>query len=283
MALPLFLVAGVCLSSLDATAKFLVRDNALLLVVWARYAGQMLFVTPFAWRHAGPRFFRTQRIGLHLVRSTFLLLATVLFFGALRFLPIAEASAITFLAPIFIVLLSRPILNERPNRGRLAAAVAGFIGILIILRPGSAVFHPAALLLVGTALFNALYQLLTRKLFAENPHTSLFYSALVGAVVCTVALPFDVAANVPHWRDALLLLLCGVFAGLGHWFFISAYQRAPASLLTPFTYLQIMWATFYGWLIFGQLPDAWSVMGMLVIVCSGLSLALQERWRALRG
>ena len=151
-ALPLFLLAGACLSSLDATAKYLVHDHSLFLVLWARYAGQMLIATPFAWRRAGPNFWRTRRPGLQLLRSALLLAATACFFGALRYLPLAEGSAITFLAPIFVVLLSGPLLGERPTPARWIAAVSGFIGILILVRPGSAVFHPAALMLMVAAL-----------------------------------------------------------------------------------------------------------------------------------
>ncbi|HEX9274910.1 MAG TPA: DMT family transporter [Casimicrobiaceae bacterium] len=114
-ALPLFLLAGLCLSSLDATAKYLVRDHALFLVVWARYAGQMLVVTPFAWQRACSGFWRTRHPVLQLLRSAFLLGATICFFGGLRYLPLAEGSAITFLAPIFVILLSGPLLGERPS------------------------------------------------------------------------------------------------------------------------------------------------------------------------
>jgi len=279
-ALPLFLFAGLCLSSLDTTAKYLVRDHSVFLVVWARYAGQMLVVTPFAWHRAGPDFWRTRRLPLQLVRSSMLLIATFCFFGALRYLPLAEASAITFLAPIFIVLLSGPLLGERPTLGRWIASITGFAGILILLRPGSSAFHPAALLLIITALTNALYQVLTRKLVDENAHTTLFYSALVGTAVLSLALPWEIGDNTLTWRDGALLLLLGLCAGVGHWAMIGAFMLAPASLLTPFTYLQMVWAVGYGYLIFGQLPDRWSALGMAVIVASGLLLALQERQRA---
>jgi drug/metabolite transporter (DMT)-like permease len=278
-ALTMFLVAGFCLSSLDATAKYLVRDHSLFLVVWARYAGQMLVVTPFAWRHAGHGFWRTQRLGLQLLRSALLLGATACFFGALRYLPLAEGSAITFLAPIFVVVLSGPLLGERPNLARRIATATGFCGILILVRPGSAVFHPAALLLVIAALFNALYYLLTRKLIDENMHTTLFYSALVGTVGLSLALPWELHAATPTPRDGLFLAL-GLFAGLGHWLIVRALQNTQPSLLTPFSYLQMIWATLYGYLIFNQLPDRWSAVGMTVIVASGLLLALQERRRA---
>ena len=164
-------------------------------VVWARYAGQMLVVTPFAWQRAGAGFWRTRHPALQLLRSAFLLAATICFFGALRYLPLAEGSAITFLAPIFVIVLSGPLLGERPEAARWFASIAGFIGILILVRPGSSIFHPATLLLVVAALCNALYFLMTRKLADESVYTTLFYSALVGTVALSLALPwqFDVA------------------------------------------------------------------------------------------
>ena len=278
-ALPLFLFAGLCLSSLDATGKYLVRDHSLLLVVWARYAGQMLVVAPFAWHRAGPGFWRTRKLQLQLLRSGMLVLATLGFFGGLRYLPLAEASAITFLAPIFVVALSWPVLKERATNARRIASVTGFAGILILLRPGSAVMHPAVALLVGAALANALYQLLTRRLLDESPHTTLFYSASVGTVVLTLALPFSVDADEFSRASIPLFVLMGLLAGAGHWCLTHAYLTAPASLLTPFTYLQIVWATAFGYAIFGQHPDGISAIGMAIIVASGLSLALWERRR----
>ena len=242
-------------------------------------AGQMLVVTPFAWHRAGPGFWHTRKPKLQLLRSLMLVLATFGFFGGLRYLPLAEASAITFLAPIFVVTLSWPILRERAPRARRIASIAGFIGILILLRPGSAVLHPAAVLLVGAALANALYQLLTRKLLDENPHTTLFYSASVGTLLLSLALPFVVDASNFSRTSIALFVLMGLLAGLGHWCLTHAYLQAPASLLTPFTYLQILWATAFGYAIFSQHPDAVSAAGMAIIVASGLSLALWERRR----
>jgi drug/metabolite transporter (DMT)-like permease len=279
-ALPLFLLAGLCLTLLDTTAKYLVRDHSLFLVVWARYLGQMLVVTPFVWHRAGPTFWRTRNFGMQLVRSACLLVATACFFAGLRYLPLAEGSAITFLAPIFIVVFSQPVLGERPTRARWIASIAGFAGILVLLRPGSSVLHPAVLLLLGTAICNAFYQLLTRKLPGDSAHTTLFYSALMGAVGLTLALPWGFDGAALTWREGWLLLLLGIFAGVAHWLVISAFLKAPASLLTPFTYLQMIWATLLGYLVFGQLPDGWSAVGMSIIVGSGLLLALQERRRA---
>jgi drug/metabolite transporter (DMT)-like permease len=281
-ALPLILLAGLCFSTLDATAKYLVQDHALFVVVWARYAGQMLVVTPIAWHRGGPGFWRTRHLRMQLVRSLCLVLATMCFFGALRFLPLAEASAITFLAPMFAIVLSMPVLGERPTRARWLASIAGFTGILILVRPGSAVFHPATGLLVLAAISNSLYMLLTRKLPNDTPYTTLFYSALVGTVGLSFALPFGEMPSTATVRDALFLVLLGLLAGVGHWMLIRAFLMAPASMLTPFTYLQMIWATLYGYFIFGQLPDGLSALGMSVIVASGIALVLHERRRAIR-
>lgn len=278
-ALPVFLLAGCFLSSLDASAKWLLRDHSLFAVVWARYAGQMLVVTPFARAGAGPGFWRTRHPFLQLARSSLLLVATMCFFGGLVYLPLAEASAISFLTPVLIVVLSLPILGERPHRGRWISAIVGFAGILIVLRPGSAVFHPAAVLMVAMALANAFYGLLTRKLADESPYTSLFYSALVGTVVLTLLLPLALTEGWPAPADAAVFLLLGLLAGLGHWCVIRAYSHAPAAMLTPFSYLQMLWATLYGWLLFGHLPDGVSAFGMGVIVASGAVLALVEHRR----
>ncbi|MGC1817916.1 MAG: DMT family transporter [Casimicrobiaceae bacterium] len=279
-ALAQFVFAGLCLSSLDAMAKYLVRDHSLLLVVWARYAGQMLVVTPFAWHRAGGRFWRTAKLRLQLLRSLFLLLATLGFWGGLRYLPLAEASSITFLAPMIVVALSWPILRERATRARRLASVCGFVGILLLLRPGSAVMHPAVLLLLGAALANALYQVLTRKLLDERAHTTLFYSASVGTLGLSLLLPWGIEGARFGAGSAAALVLLGGLAGLGHWFMTRAYLQAPAALLSPFTYLQILWATAFGYLAFGQHPDAVSAFGMSVVIASGVGLALWERRRA---
>lgn len=276
-ALPLFLFAGLCFSSLDATAKWLVSDHSLWVVVWARYAGQMIVVTPFVWHRSGGAFLRTRKLRLQLLRSLFLLLATLGFWGGLRYLPLAEASSITFLAPTFVVLLSWPILHERATRARKVASAVGFAGILVLLRPGSAVLHPAVLFLLGSALANALYQLLTRRLLDESASTTLFYSATVGTLALTLGLPFTV--DLGHLVSVGIgpLVLLGFLAGVGHYAMTQAYLSAPASLLTPFMYLQIVWATAFGYALFGQHPDALSGLGMAIVVVSGTALAAWER------
>lgn len=275
-AVPLYLLAGVCFCTLDATAKYLVQEHTLFLVVWARYAGQMLVTTPLAWQRGGAGFWRTHHLRVQLARSLCLVTATCCFFGALRFLPLAEASAITFLAPMFALLLAQPLLGERPTRARWISALVGFVGVLFLVRPGSAVFHPATLLLVLAAVCNALYQLLTRKLPKDSSHTTLFYSALVGTVALSFALPFAEIPAVITWRDVFFLVLLGFLAGTGHWLLTVAFMRGPASLIAPFTYVNMLWATAYGWILFGHLPDKASAMGMGIIVLSGVGLVIHE-------
>jgi drug/metabolite transporter (DMT)-like permease len=275
-ALPFILFAGLCFSTLDATAKYLVQDHSLFLVVWARYAGQMLVTTPIAFQRGGRGFWRTRHLKVQLLRSLCLVIATVCFFGGLRFLPLAEGTAVSFLAPMIGLVLAYPVLGERPTRARWTAAICGFVGILILVRPGGAVFHPATALLLGAAVSNALYQLLTRKLPGDASHTTLFYSALVGTVMLTAALPFVETPPTITLTDVMFLMVLGLLAGVGHWGLIIAFTRAPASLVAPFTYVGMVWATLYGLAIFGHLPDTASFVGMAVIVASGVGLMAHE-------
>jgi drug/metabolite transporter (DMT)-like permease len=277
-AILLYILAGFFLSSLDATAKLLVlRDYPVWWVIWARYFFHVLIVLPLVRAKAGPDFWRTRRPLLQFARSAMLLVATMAFFTALRYLPLAEASAISFLAPMFVIILSGPMLGEKVSGARWLAVAAGFAGILLITRPGSAAFHPATLLMVVMAFANALYQILTRKLTSEPVYTTLFYTGLAGAIGFTLALPFLPPHPLPGFGDALPFVALGVLAGLGHWSMISALQQAQASQLTPFTYLQMAWPLTLGWLMFGQFPDPISIAGMAVIVAAGIWLALQER------
>ncbi len=276
----MFLLAGVLLALLDTTAKYVVRDHSLFLVVWARYAGQMAIVTPFARHRAGPGFWRTKHLPMQVLRSLCLVAATCFFFGGLRYLPLAENSAISFIAPVLIVIAAIPILGERPTRARWIAVGIGFAGVMVMLRPGSSVLQPAALLPLGAAATNALYQVLTRRVSGDSVYTTLFYSGLVGTVLFTLALPWGLDQQTISWREGGLILLLGVLAGTAHWLITASFLAAPASLLTPFTYVQLLWATFMGWLVFDHLPDAGSALGMAIIVSSGLFLAVAERRRA---
>jgi len=186
----LFILSGICFSTLDAIAKILVQDTNLIAVVWSRFFGQSLLAIPIAWYFLGKGFWRTQNISLQLFRSCLLVATAALFFAGLYWLPLAEASSITFTAPIWVAILSGPILGERVGFKDWLVAGLGFLGILLIARPGSAIFHLAALMLVLMAFLNAIFQLSTRKLVEDSAYTTFFYSGIVGLSISTLLLPF---------------------------------------------------------------------------------------------
>jgi len=203
--------------------------------------------------------------------------ATLIYFTSLTVLPLADAAAIAFVMPLFVAALAVPMLKERLDAPRVLAILVGLAGALIVVRPGTAVFTLYALLPMGMALCNALYQILTRKVAGvEHPLTSLMWGAIVGAVLFSAALPF--AWKTPdqpgHWA---LLGVIGVLASVGHYLLIRAYDHASATLLAPYTYTAMIWAMLLGLLVFGHFPDGWSLAGIAVIVASGLFLATRQR------
>jgi len=263
---------------MDSIAKYLTRWYPPPLIVWARYASNVLVLLAFlgATRQLGR--LKSARPGLQFARGLLLALATLLFFTSLRVLPLADANAIAFVMPLFVAALAVPMLGERLEMPRLIAILAGLAGALVIVRPGSALFTPYALLPLGMALANALYQILTRKLAGlEHPLTSLSWGALVGAVLMSAVAPF-VWTSPEAPSHAVLIVVIGVLASLGHWLLIKAYEHAGATLLVPFTYTALLWAMLSGWLVFGDFPDGWSLAGMGVIVLSGLYLANRQRY-----
>jgi EamA-like transporter family. len=199
---------------------------------------------------------------------------------AFRSMPLAEATAVLFLSPLLVTLLAGPFLGERIGAGRWAAVVVGFAGVILIARPGGALTLAGVLWALAGAACYAAYQLLTRRLsHAEHPLTLLFYTALVGTAVMSLALPwfwFEFSPSPLQWLQIASL---GFYGGVGHFILIRAFRLAPASTLTPFGYTQLIWAGLLGWLVFGHIPDALSAAGMVVIAASGLWLALGERRR----
>lgn len=255
----------------------MLSESGLLLLVWSRYVGHLLLSIPIAYAFSGPRFFVSTRLGLQLVRSLLMALTTLLFFAAVRWLPLAEASALAFTAPIWVALLSWKVLGESVAKSDKWIAAIGFSGVLLIVRPGTDVFHPAALLVMAMALANAVYQLLTRKLTQDSAFTTFFFSPLVGAVVSSALLVYQGFPDTLPVQTAVLLSATGILGGLGHLLIILSFYRAPPASLTPFVYLQMIWAIALGWLLFNQLPDAVALTGMAVIVSAGLWLILHRR------
>src|SRR5258706_2188378 len=263
--------------SMDTIAKYLSRWYPVPLIVWARYVANLAVLLAFLAARGELRLLRTARPGLQFARGVLLASATLLFFASLSVLPLADANAIGFAMPLFVAALAVPMVGERLEVPRLIAILAGLAGALIIVRPGSELFTPYALLPLGMAVCNALYQILTRKLAGvEPPLTSLVWGAIVGAVLLSAAAPFVWVSPQAAFHGALIVAI-GVLASVGHFLLVKAYEFAGASLLAPFTYTALVWAMLSGWLVFGDLPDGTSLVGMGVIVLSGLYLANRQR------
>jgi drug/metabolite transporter (DMT)-like permease len=278
----ILLISGsvLCFTSLDAIVKLLTQRYPVPFLVWARYAMQALIMVVWLLPQMGTALMRTQRLGLQLIRGAILPVSSLCFFSALKHLPLAEATAINYVTPVLVMILAAAFLGERMTRPRIALVIAGIAGMLIIVRPGSEVFQGAALFGLGAAMSYGVFQILTRKLASEDSRVTLFYPAIAGTILMAVVLPWYTPEVALPWRDLALVTATGLLGTLGHFVFILAFQRAPASALTPFTYMQLVWATIIGWLVFGSFPDAWTLAGMAVIAGSGLLLALHERRRA---
>ena len=268
---------------MDTTAKYLSRWYPVPLIVWARYAANLVVLLAFLAASGQLARLRTARPGLQIARGVLLVLATLLFFTSLSVLPLADANAIAFVMPLFVAALAVPMLGERLEMARLIAILVGLAGALVIVRPGSDLFTPYALLPLGMAICNALYQILTRKVAGvEHPLTSLVWGAIVGAVAMSLAAPFVWAPPQAAWHGVLIVVI-GVLASVGHFLLIRAYEHASASLLAPYTYSALVWAMLTGWLVFGDFPDGASLAGMGIIVASGLYLANRQRYAVRRG
>jgi drug/metabolite transporter (DMT)-like permease len=274
----LLMVAAVGLFvTMDTIAKYLSRWYPVPLIVWARYVSNLALLLAFLAASGQLRHLRTTRPGLQFARGLLLALATMLFFTSLSVLPLADANAIGFVLPLFVAALAVPMLGERLEMARLIAIFVGLAGALIIVRPGSDVFTPYALLPLGMAVCNALYQILTRKVAGlEHPLTSLAWGAIVGAVLLSLMAPF-VWVTPQAASHGVLIVIIGVLASFGHFLLIRAYDYANATLLAPYTYTALIWAMLSGWLVFGDFPDGWSLVGMGIIVLSGLYLANRQR------
>jgi len=275
---PLLVVVAVGIFALmDTIAKYLARSYPVSGVVWARYAANLAVLLVFFTARGELKRLRTSRPGLQIMRGLLLAGASLLYFTSLTVLPLAEAAAIGFVMPLFLAVLAVPMLGERMDGARLAAVMVGLAGALVIVRPGAAVFTPYALLPVGMALCNALYQILTRKVAGvEHPLTSLVWGAIVGTVLLALALPFAWVTPANPWHWALLAVI-GVLASVGHFTLIRAYDYASATGLAPFFYTQLVWVMLLGWLVFGDFPDAWSLLGMGIIVVSGIYIVGRQR------
>lgn len=275
--------AQVFFNLLDVTAKYLVRDFPVVTVVWARYFFHFLFMAAYVALAVDRGLLRTTRPGLQFARAVALLGFSGFLIAALKFLPQAEAVAISFVAPLLILVLAGPLLGEHVGLARWLAVLGGLAGMLIVVRPGSGLAGIGVAFALATLACNAAFQLLTRKLaMTEHPLTTVFLSALIGTVAMTVALPFSLPDHWPDGWQAVLFVSFGLTGSVSHLLLIRAYRLAPASFIAPFIYGHIVMATAAGFVFFGQFPDALSLVGIAAIVASGAGIALHERARARR-
>jgi drug/metabolite transporter (DMT)-like permease len=273
----LVLLATVFLGTSDATSKYLSATLPSIEIAWIRFLVFAVIMAP-ALLPGTPIFaLRTRRPGLLVVRSIALLASALFFISGLRFLPIAEASATSFVSPLFVTALSIFLLKESVGSRRWLATAVGLIGVLIVLRPGSSAFHPAALFSIVSALGWAVTLVLTRKMSGERALTTMAYAAIVGFGVMSALVPF--AWVTPTWHDIFFGIVVGIASTAGQWIVVLAFRHANASVLAPFSYTQLLWVTFLGVVIFGEVPDVWTVTGAAIIVASGLYTAHRERLR----
>lgn len=263
---------------LDATAKYLTQTFSIPMLVWARYLVHCLLMAAFLAPRFGWQLVATRRPLLQIVRALLLLGCTFCGFAALSRMPLAETTATAFTAPLMVALLAGPWLGEKLSGGRWLAIFAGFAGVVLIARPGTAVTLDGAALALLAAACYAVYQILTRQLAAtESTVTMLFYTALVGTVCTTLALPWFWQGPMPAPQEAALIGALGVLGGGGHFLLTHAFRHAPASMLSPFIYIQLVWATLLGAFVFQQWPDYLTLLGTAIIVGSGLYLGIAAR------
>jgi drug/metabolite transporter (DMT)-like permease len=248
-------------------------------LVWARTSSHFLFIVVLFGSTFGVDILRTTQLKWQIGRSLVLLMSTAMFFTGVKYLPLAKAASISFTAPFIVALLAWPMLGERVSPARLVAVVIGFLGVLVVIRPGSEVFHWASLLILGSAACYALYQIVTRRLVGHDPpETSAIYAAIVGTVVMSLVVPFFWTTPL-GWVDAGLMFSLGIIGGLGHYFVARAMVYGPANIIAPFAYWQMIGSVIVGYIITGLWPDLSTWIGAGIIIGAGLYIAWCETGR----
>lgn len=270
------LCVGIFFLSLnDAIAKWLTAHYSPLQIVFLRNLVALPIVVGVALVLRGPGSLRTAHMGVHALRGLFLVGGAVTFFFALKFLPLAEATSLVFAAPIFITALSVPILGESVGWRRWAAVVVGFLGVLVIVRPGAAAFQAASLFGVATAVFYALIMISARRIGeSEGMWTLMVYVVLFPLIFTAMMVPF--VWTPLDFGHLPLLVGLAVFGTLGMTLITQGFRMAPPSVVAPFDYTALIWATLLGWMIWGELPDLWTYVGAAVIIASGIYIVLRE-------
>jgi drug/metabolite transporter (DMT)-like permease len=245
-------------------------------IVWARAASQFIFIIALFVPSVGISVLRTATPKWQIIRSVVHLMSMIFFFTGVKYLPLAKAASISFTAPFFVALLAWPFLGERITPSRLFAILVAFTGVIIVIRPGSDVFQWASLYMLGSAFCYGMYQILTRRVAGyDSAETTAIYSALVGTVVMSLVVPF-VWTPIASWSDAAILFSLGIIGGTAHYFVARAMVYAQASVIAPFGYWQLIGSVVVGYFISGYLPDAFTWLGALIIVCAGMHIAWSE-------
>ena len=269
------LAAMFAFTVMDSLSKHLVRTQAPLQVVWGIYVVQAVVLCTVMARRL-PRLLPSRQVGLQALRAALLVATSVCYVTGLRHVPLAEAGAIAMLAPLAFTTLAVPFLKERVGLRRWAGVAAGFLGAMIIIRPGTEAMQVAALLPLAAALLHALYQVVTRFVAREDSVlTTLTYSVLFCALIMTPVVPF-------HWvpMEALqwgLLAAAGIAGIIAEYALIQSLARASAAVVAPYTYSYLLWAALVGLIVFGERPDVWAALGAAVIVMSGIYVWRRER------
>lgn len=272
-------LAGAQFAMMTGIAKYLGREFSSLQISWARAFGHIVFLlAAFLPRH-GLGVLRTRMLGMQLTRSSLLFTSNLATFFALNFIPLAKAASISQTAPLIVTALAGPMLGEKTTPSRVIAVLCGFGGVLLVIRPGSAVFHWASLFVLVSATSYAVYQILTRKIAGqESPETSALYSSIVGAFGMLLVIPF-VWITPGSLMDVALLCSVGVLGALGHYCIAIAFGFGPANILSPFQYFQLLASVMVGYVVFDELPDLFTWIGAGVIVSSGIFIGLSQARR----
>jgi drug/metabolite transporter (DMT)-like permease len=262
---------------LDTTAKYLSAQMSILLIAWARYTGAFVLTLFVSNPITDRTLLKSGNLKLQIVRGLLLSGSTVLNFLALRFMQLDEVLSIIFTFPFIVAIASGPLLGEWLGWRRWSAICFGFAGVLVITRPGFGAIHPAALFSLAATIAYGIYAVFTRIVSrTDSNQTSLFYNNFVGALVMLPVLPF-VWTPISSWTVGFMLAGTGVLGSLGHFFLIAGHRLAPASVLSPFIYTQLIWVVILGYLVFGHVPTGWTMAGAAMVIGSGLYLLYRER------
>ena len=262
---------------MDGVGKHLTGTYAVHQILWIRYALFAAFVVAVASRGGLRRTAATPNLRLQIFRALLLVVESTTFILSFKFLPLADTHAIAASAPLMVTALAALALREHVGVRRWVATVIGFLGVLVIIRPGLTVFQPISMLPVFAAGFFAVYQILTRQLRGDSASTTLFYTGVVGFVALTFTVPFGWVWPTPG--DWVLLFLVAILGMAAHWLLILALRAAPASLLQPYNYTLVVFASIVGFIGFGDLPDAATIAGGLIVIGSGLYTLHRENLR----